>query len=148
MRRVVAAGRFAQRPRLCGGFSRQMLLNHCFSAASVSVCRLFTAAASANRLFAKTASVRLLHRVCFCMLDVYIGRLCAPVLHRTRFCTPTFLPFRRSRSVLGGGIKENGAARAGCTVSCRGVAEASLRHKQVTGGSVLRRSTDSLFCCD
>ena len=69
MRRVVAAGRFAparrrkpagggqfsQRPRLCGGLSRQMLLNYGFSAAAVSVCRLFTAAASANRLFAKTA---------------------------------------------------------------------------------------------
>ena len=149
-RRPVCAGggQFSQRPRLCGGLSRQMLLNHGFSAAAGSVCRLFTAAASANRLFAKTAFVRPLHRGCFYTPVFHSGRLRAPVLHRTWFCTPACLTFRRSRSVSGAGIKENGAARAGCTVSCIGVAEASLRHKQVTGGSVLRRSTDSLFCCD
>ncbi len=108
----------------------------------------FHGGASANRLFAKTAFVRPLHRGCFYTPVFHSGRLRAPVLHRTWFCTPACLPFRRSRSVSGAGIKENGAARAGCTVSCIGVAEASLRHKQVTGGSVLRRSTDSLFCCD
>ena len=109
MRRVVAAGRFApacrrkpagggqfsQRPRLYDDFSRQMLLNHGFSAASVSACRLFPAAASANCLFAKTASVRLLHRVCFYTPAFHNGRLCIPVLHRARFCAPAFLPFRR-----------------------------------------------------
>ena len=137
-------GQFSQRPRLCDDFSRQMLLNHGFSAAAGSVC----GGASANRLFAKTAFVRPLHRGCFYTPVFHSGRLRAPVLHRTWFCTPACLPFRRSRSVSGAGIKENGAARAGCTVSCIGVAEASLRHKQVTGGSVLRRSTDSLFCCD
>lgn len=149
-RRPVCAGggQFSQRPRLCGGLSRHMLLNHGFSAAAGSVCRLFTAAASANRLFAKTAFVRPLHRGCFYTPVFHSGRLRAPVLHRTWFCTPACLPFRRSRSVSGAGIKENGAARAGCTVSCIGVAEASLRRKRVTGGSVLRRSTDSLFCCD
>ena len=141
-------GQFSQRPRLCGGLSRHMLLNHGFSAAAGSVCRLFTAAASANRLFAKTAFVRPLHRGCFYTPVFHSGRLRAPVLHRTWFCTPACLPFRRSRSVSGAGIKENGAARAGCTVSCIGVAEASLRRKRVTGESVLRRSTDSLFCCD
>ncbi len=141
-------GQFSQRPRLCDDFSRQMLLNHGFSAAAGSVCRLFTAAASANRLFAKTAFVRPLHRGCFYTPVFHSGRLRAPVLHRTWFCTPACLPFRRSRSVSGAGIKENGAARAGCTVSCIGVAEASLRRKRVTGESVLRRSTDSLFCCD
>lgn len=141
-------GQFSQRPRLCGGLSRQMLLNHGFSAAAGSVCRFFTAAASANRLFAKTAFVRPLHRGCFYTPVFHSGRLRAPVLHRTwvLYAGLSAVPAQPVR--FGRGDKRKRCSPRGCTVSCIGVAEASLRHKQVTGGSVLRRSTDSLFCCD
>lgn len=147
-RKPAGGGQFSQRPRLCGGLSRHMLLNHGFSAAAGSVCRL-----SRRPLLQIVFSLRPLLYAhftedAFTRLFFISGRLRAPVLHRTWFCTPACLPFRRSRSVSGAGIKENGAARAGCTVSCIGVAEASLRRKRVTGESVLRRSTDSLFCCD